>query len=57
MLKMCQRCVNPFSFKHMKRGLLDRSGGMKCKPNIITFRSTASYIVKKFHSLRKTEYP
>ena len=62
-LQMGQLCENLFSFKLMKRRLLDYFGEraiiaeMKGKPNIIALRSTASNILQKFYSLPNPEDP
>ena len=61
--KIGQLCENLFSFKHMKKRLLDYFNEiiivteMKGKPNIITLRSTASNILHEFYSLPKSEDP
>ena len=60
---MGQLFKTPFSFKHMKRRLLDHHGErviiteVKGKPNIVTLRSTTSNILKKFYSLPYSEDP
>ena len=57
--KMGQFCESPFSFKHMKRRLLDYFDEiviiieMKAKLNINTLRSMASNIFQKCYSLPK----
>ena len=55
-IEKCQLCKTPFSFKHMKKRLLNHYSEraiiteVKGKPNKITLRSTASYILKDFYS-------